>query len=69
MNVEVGKQYRFRTNPGRGRPSVGTVVRKAGVFVVVLNRGQEVRIHPKRLYAEHTFVPYNTKKRQLANNG
>lgn len=64
MNVEVGKKYRFRLNPGRGRPAVGTVVRKAGVFVVVKNRGEEFRLHPNKLYAEHVFVPYNTKKRQ-----
>jgi hypothetical protein len=64
--VEVGKQYRFKTTKGRGRPSVGTVVRKAGVFVVVLNRGQEVRLPVKALYTEHKFVPYNTKKRQAA---
>jgi hypothetical protein len=64
--VTVGQKVVFKTVKGRGRPSVGEVVRRAGIFVEIRDRnGEIVRVRPAMITNEnYTFKPYNTKARQ-----
>ena len=68
MTITVGQKVLYRTAKGRGRPSLGEVVRNKGIFVEVRNRqGNVVNIRPQMITnTEYTFKPYNTKARQAA---
>lgn len=63
MKIEIGKQYRFKATKGRGRPMIGTVKKCRGMFTEMLV-GEEMRLVPtKMITSEHTFRPYQTRKR------
>lgn len=61
--IQVGKQVRYKVHKGRARPAVGTIVRRAGVFVEIENKWTKatVRISPKMIVAEHEFKPYTKR--------
>jgi hypothetical protein len=64
-NVQIGQMFRFKKSPTRGRPFVGTVVRRQGMFwVLENNKGQAFFVKPEQLTGIYVFKPYNTRKRR-----
>ena len=65
--ITVGEKRRFKLAKTRGRPFVGTVARKAGVFTIfTVKDGSEVRVRNSLVGAVYTFKPYDTAKRRAA---
>lgn len=60
--VEVGRKYYYKLAKTRGRPFVGEVVRRCGIFTEIENRGEIVRVPTKMIIKEYTFKPYNKRK-------
>ena len=59
--ITVGEKYFFKTAKTRGRPFVGEVVKKAGMFTMIQGRdGEVVRVKTN---------PYQTRKRLAQNEG
>ena len=59
--ANVGEMVYFKTSKGRGRPYVGKIVRKMGIFTEIENKGQMIRVPAKLVGKDYTFKPYNTK--------
>lgn len=65
MNVNVGEKFVFKKNVGRGRPFIGEVVKKAGMFTYMkVKNGDVIPVQTKMILHAYEFKPYNTKKRQ-----
>jgi hypothetical protein len=64
MEKIVGNDYHYKTTSGRGRPFVGKLVRKAGIFLELQNlrSGDVVRVSPGKVGKPYTFKPYNKGK-------
>ena len=64
MDIVVGNKYRYRASKGRGRPAVGIVVSKAGMFYRVenLRSGERKNVSPGAFTAEYEFKPYAPRK-------
>lgn len=63
--INVGEMFYFKTGKGRGRPYVGEVVKKMGIFTLMrTKKGEELRIQTKFLGNPYAFKPYQTKKRK-----
>lgn len=63
--INVGEKYYFKTAKTRGRPFVGEVVRKAGMFTLMQGRdGEVIRVKTNLIGRPYTFTPYNTAKRR-----
>lgn len=60
--VEVGQKYYYKLSKTRGRPFVGEVKRRCGVFTEIENNGEIVRVPTKFIIREYTFKPYNKQK-------
>lgn len=58
--IEVGAEYHYRLKKGRGRPYVGEVVRKAGIFTEVKNKisGDVHRVPTGLIGNPYSFKPY-----------
>lgn len=65
--VEIGKQYFYKMKDGRGRPYVGEVLSK-GLFVRMKNlqTGEVMKVVPRRVGGEYSFLPYSTKNTRAA---
>lgn len=61
MEIEVGKMYYFKLNGRRGRPFVGEVVRKAGIFTEFMNKGKLIKAPTKYVSKPYSFKPYGKK--------
>jgi hypothetical protein len=60
--INVGSKYFYKLSKSRGRPFVGEVTRKAGIFTEVVNKdGVTVRVPTKFIGKEYHFKPYNKK--------
>ena len=68
MQINVGEQYFYKTSKSRGRPFVGKVVKRQGLFVKLENReGDVVSVQQKFIVRPYERLVYNTKaKRQAA---
>lgn len=67
--MEIGQMYTFKKSSGRGRPSVGKVVRKAGILTYLeLKSGEVISIQTKYLLKPYEFKQYNTKKIKALEN-
>ena len=64
--VAVGDQVYYKTSKTRGRPYVGTVIRKMGIFTEIENKGEIIRVPSKLIKGTYTFRNYNTKARIAA---
>lgn len=63
--VTVGEKYFFKLSKTRGRPFVGEVVKRAGMFTLMQGRdGEIVRVKTNLIGRSYTFTPYNTAKRR-----
>lgn len=68
--INVGEKYFFKTAKTRGRPFVGEVVKKAGMFTMIQNKdGDVVRVKTYLIGRPYVFTPYQTKKRREALEG
>lgn len=67
--LNVGEEVRFRVNSGRGRPAVGILLGKQGLFVKVQNirTGEVKNINRDRLTNRHEFKPYNMVRDEAGN--
>lgn len=62
MELEVGKKYTFKVDPGRGRPFVGEVFSISDDLVTLRNsRGEDITISKLKVIRPYEFKPYNTK--------
>lgn len=69
-NVQVGQMFRFKKTATRGRPFVGTVVKRQGMFwVMETQKGQTMFVKADQLTAPYVFKPYNTRRRQTEAQG
>lgn len=60
MELNVGEKYTFKITKGRGRPFVGQVIKKMGIFTILqMKDGQEVRVSTKNVIRKYEFKPYN----------
>ena len=59
--VEVGEKYYYKTSVCKGRPFVGTVVRKTKKFVEFDHLGERVRVTENLVGRGYTFKAYVTK--------
>ena len=65
--MNIGEKFTFKVSKGRGRPFVGEIIKKQGVFTVMkMKNGEEVRISTKNIIKPYEFKPYNTRKRDAA---
>lgn len=65
--VTVGEMYTFKKTATRGRPFVGTVVKRQGMYVVMeTKKGETMFVKPERLIAPYSFKPYMTRARKAA---
>lgn len=65
MTINVGEKYFFKLAKTRGRPFVGEVVKRAGMFTMVQGRdGEVLRVKTALIGRPYAFTPYNTKKRR-----
>lgn len=65
--INVGEKYFFKLAKTRGRPFVGEVVRKAGMFTLIQGKdGEVVRVKTNLIGRPYEFTPYNTKQRRAA---
>jgi hypothetical protein len=64
--VTVGDQVRYRVTKGRGRPAVGEVLAKNGLFIKIKNLGSgEIQnVNRDRLTAPYEFKPYAMSDKQ-----
>jgi len=63
--MNIGEMYTFKRTAGRGRPFVGEVVRKAGLFTYMkMKDGTTVAVYTNRILNKYEFKPYNTKARR-----
>lgn len=67
VEFEVDDLVRYRIVKGRGRPGVGRVVKKMGIFTEIENsRSKKIdKVHTSMITALYEFRPYNTVGRQL----
>ena len=66
--MDKGDMVFYKLAKGRGRPFVGTVVKKMGIFTEIENKinGDTVRVPTKFVGRAYEFRPYNTKSRKAA---
>jgi len=67
QNITVGEMRYFKTVKAKGRPFVGEVVKKMGMFTMMMNKnGETVRIKTSLVGKPYFFKPYETKGRLAA---
>lgn len=67
MTINVGEKYFFKLAKTRGRPFVGEVVKRAGMFTMFqTGNGDIVRVKTALIGRPYEFKPYNTAKRRAA---
>lgn len=63
MEIKVGEKYTFHQKRGRGRPYVGTVLKKKGILTEMQTlKGDILVVQTKYIHNPYTFRPYNKAK-------
>lgn len=63
MNVDIGKKYVYKLTSTKGRPVVGTVVRRLRKEADLVNRhGELIRVPKDRILGAYAYKP----KRKVA---
>lgn len=61
--MNVGEKYFFKLAKTRGRPFVGEIVKKAGIFTKMqIKNGEVINVPTKLIGRPYEFKPYNLKK-------
>lgn len=65
--MNVGEKILFKVRDGRGRPAIGEIVKKQGMFIQVRTKSNELKfVKASMVTNPYSFKPYMTKARRAA---